>query len=294
MTVEVYGIRHHGPGSARSVRAALDELRARPGADRGLPRARRRSSTCSADADMVPPVAGLVYAVDEPRKATFYPLAAFSPEWVAVRWALGHGVPVRFADLPATHAFALADEARATDRRRAGRRGRGRRTPAVAGAAAERLDPIGDARRRRGLRRPRALVGGRRRAARTTPRARALRRDPGRDGGGPRGRRAARRRPRRASTTPAARRAMRRVLRAEIKAAPESRIAVVCGAYHAPALVPADFPPGARDTRAAHRAAQHQGGRHLGAVDVGPAGLRQRLRRRGRRARAGTSTCSTT
>ena len=41
---------------------------------------------------------------------------------------------------------------------------------------------------------------------------------------------------------------MRRVLRAEIKAAPDARIAVVCGAWHAPALVPADFPPASRDT----------------------------------------------
>ena len=40
---------------------------------------------------------------------------------------------------------------------------------------------------------------------------------------------------------------MRKVLRAEIKAAPEARIAVVCGAWHAPALVPADFPPASRD-----------------------------------------------
>jgi hypothetical protein len=40
---------------------------------------------------------------------------------------------------------------------------------------------------------------------------------------------------------------MRRVLRAEIKATPEARIAVVCGAWHAPALVPADFPPASRD-----------------------------------------------
>ena len=40
---------------------------------------------------------------------------------------------------------------------------------------------------------------------------------------------------------------MRKVLRAEIKAAPDARIAVVCGAWHAPALVPADFPPVARD-----------------------------------------------
>lgn len=49
---------------------------------------------------MQPPVAILVYAVDEPRRAGFYPFASFSPEWQALRWALTRGVPVRFMDLP--------------------------------------------------------------------------------------------------------------------------------------------------------------------------------------------------
>ena len=40
---------------------------------------------------------------------------------------------------------------------------------------------------------------------------------------------------------------MRKVLRAELKAAPDARIAVVCGAWHAPALVPDAFPPLSRD-----------------------------------------------
>ena len=39
---------------------------------------------------------------------------------------------------------------------------------------------------------------------------------------------------------------MRQVLRAAIKAAHE-RIAVVCGAWHAPVLVPAGFPPAQPD-----------------------------------------------
>jgi hypothetical protein len=57
--------------------------------------------------DMVPPVAGLVYAIDEPRRSSFYPLADFSPEWVALRWALEAGRPVRFCDLPAVHTLAM-------------------------------------------------------------------------------------------------------------------------------------------------------------------------------------------
>ncbi|SFY12981.1 DUF5682 family protein [Streptomyces atratus] len=100
------GVRHHGPGSARAVRAALDAARPRavlvegpPEADALLPLA--------ADEGMRPPVALLAHAVDDPGQAAFWPLAAFSPEWVAIRWALEHGAPVRFIDLPAANSLAM-------------------------------------------------------------------------------------------------------------------------------------------------------------------------------------------
>src|SRR5215218_9195746 len=63
------------------------------------------------DEAMRPPVALLVYAPDEPRVATFYPLASFSPEWVAMRWALEHDVAVKFIDVAAGVQFALAKQA---------------------------------------------------------------------------------------------------------------------------------------------------------------------------------------
>ncbi|MFF8416086.1 DUF5682 family protein [Streptomyces sp. NPDC015680] len=100
------GVRHHGPGSARAVRAALDAARPQavlvegpPEADALLPLA--------ADERMRPPVALLAHAVDDPGLAAFWPLAAFSPEWIAIRWALEHGVPVRFIDLPAANSLAM-------------------------------------------------------------------------------------------------------------------------------------------------------------------------------------------
>lgn len=60
---------------------------------------------------MRPPVALLAHAVDDPGQAAFWPLAAFSPEWIAIRWALEHGVPVRFIDLPAANSLAMAQAA---------------------------------------------------------------------------------------------------------------------------------------------------------------------------------------
>lgn len=103
------GVRHHGPGSARAVGAALEAARPRavliegpPEGDALLPLA--------ADEQMRPPVALLAHAVDDPGRAAFWPLAEFSPEWVAIRWALAHGVPVRFIDLPAAHSLAMTEE----------------------------------------------------------------------------------------------------------------------------------------------------------------------------------------
>jgi hypothetical protein len=105
-SVRIFGIRHHGPGSARSLRAALASwqpdavlLEGPPEADDILPLAAREG--------MTPPVAILVYVPDEPQRAVFYPFAAFSPEWVAIDHALSRGVAIRFMDLPQSHAMAL-------------------------------------------------------------------------------------------------------------------------------------------------------------------------------------------
>ncbi|MFJ4780366.1 DUF5682 family protein [Streptomyces sp. NPDC088762] len=99
------GVRHHGPGSARAVRAALDAARPKavliegpPEGDALLPLA--------AEPGMRPPVALLAHAADDPGRAAFWPLAGFSPEWVAIRWAQSRDVPVRFIDLPAAHTLA--------------------------------------------------------------------------------------------------------------------------------------------------------------------------------------------
>ena len=57
---------------------------------------------------MQPPVALLGYVPGEPKTAAFWPFAVFSPEWQAIRYALGAGIPVRFCDLPAAHQLAMA------------------------------------------------------------------------------------------------------------------------------------------------------------------------------------------
>ncbi|WP_350279264.1 DUF5682 family protein [Kribbella sp. HUAS MG21] len=105
MTVHLFGIRHHGPGSARAVAAALAELEPDIVLIEGPPEADKIVELAASE-EMEPPVALLAYAVDDSTRAAFWPFAVFSPEWQAIRYGLAAGVPVRFCDLPAAQQFA--------------------------------------------------------------------------------------------------------------------------------------------------------------------------------------------
>ncbi|WP_407640646.1 DUF5682 family protein [Actinacidiphila alni] len=100
------GVRHHGPGSARAVRAALEAYRPQAVLIEGPPEADALVGLAGQEG-MRPPVALLAHAVDDPARAGFWPFAEFSPEWVAIRWAAEAGADVRFIDLPAAHTLAL-------------------------------------------------------------------------------------------------------------------------------------------------------------------------------------------
>ena len=106
--VAVLGVRHHGPGSARSVVSELDRLRPQVILIEG-PADAQPVLGLAADPEMVPPVALLAYAPEEPRVSAFWPYAVFSPEWQALAWAAVHQVPARFCDLPAAMVLAGRD-----------------------------------------------------------------------------------------------------------------------------------------------------------------------------------------
>ena len=108
-TPSIFGIRHHGPGSARSLRAALEQLRPDAILVEGPPDA-AEVLPLLAHPDMRPPVALLIYAPDLPRRAVYYPFALFSPEWQALHFGLTSGIPVRFMDLPQAHQLARTEE----------------------------------------------------------------------------------------------------------------------------------------------------------------------------------------
>ncbi len=103
--VRVLGVRHHGPGSASAVVAALDRqdpdvvlIEGPPEADALVPWVGKGLS---------PPVALLSYVVDDPARSAFWPFAVFSPEWQAMAWAVRHHREVRFIDLPAATVLAV-------------------------------------------------------------------------------------------------------------------------------------------------------------------------------------------
>src|SRR5438309_608493 len=101
--IHIFGIRHHGPGSARSLRRALDALKPDCVLLEGPPDAGQELLALAAKDTMQPPVAILVHAADEPSRAVYYPFAAFSPEWNAIQWALKNNAALRFMDLPMWH-----------------------------------------------------------------------------------------------------------------------------------------------------------------------------------------------
>jgi uncharacterized protein DUF5682 len=105
MSTHLFGIRHHGPGSGRALATALAELAPDLVLIEGPPEADKLVEV-AADPDLEPPVALLAYATDDATRAAFWPFAVFSPEWQAIRYALAAGVPVRFCDLPAAHTLA--------------------------------------------------------------------------------------------------------------------------------------------------------------------------------------------
>jgi hypothetical protein len=105
--VQLLGIRHHGPGSARSVLRALDALQPQVVLVE-LPADCQAALAWVGHQQLVPPVALLGYVVDQPQRAAFLPFGEFSPEWCAFRWAQQHGVPVVAIDLPLAHSLARA------------------------------------------------------------------------------------------------------------------------------------------------------------------------------------------
>lgn len=106
MAIHLLGIRHHGSGSCRNVLNYLQELKPDIILLEG-PAEAEAMVPYVGNEQIEPPVAILAYQPDQPQNAVFYPFAEFSPEWQTMRYAMQHNVPLRFFDLPLTYSMAL-------------------------------------------------------------------------------------------------------------------------------------------------------------------------------------------
>ncbi|MGI4821582.1 MAG: DUF5682 family protein, partial [Janthinobacterium lividum] len=106
--LRLFGIRHHGPGSAASLVAALDAFQP----DIVLlecPADAEAALATATHPELVPPVALLLYNPKQQGQASFLPFATFSPEWQAVQWCAQHSAHVRCMDLPISLRFGMKD-----------------------------------------------------------------------------------------------------------------------------------------------------------------------------------------
>ncbi|MCA0048508.1 DUF5682 family protein [Mesorhizobium sp. B283B1A] len=106
--VSYFGIRHHGPGSAASLVRALQELKPLAVLIEG-PADASALLPLLARPEMQPPVALLCYPEDDPASTSFWPFAEFSPEYQATLWAVANNATVRFIDLPSSARVAPAE-----------------------------------------------------------------------------------------------------------------------------------------------------------------------------------------
>lgn len=100
MSIHILGIRHHGAGSARRVQQQLERLKPDLVLIEGPPEINEVLPFIGHQ-DLEPPVAIMVYDEAMPGHSSFYPFAAYSPEWVAAAYANQHQIPVQAMDLPA-------------------------------------------------------------------------------------------------------------------------------------------------------------------------------------------------
>lgn len=104
--VHLVGVRHHSPACAVAVAALVAEVRPSVVLVEG-PEEYTRLLPALLDERTVPPVAVLSLAGDLAdaagggvRAAGFYPLARYSPEWVALRAGHAAGAELAFVDSP--------------------------------------------------------------------------------------------------------------------------------------------------------------------------------------------------
>ena len=113
MALKIFGIRHHGPGSAKSLIQALGDWQPDCILIEGAPDADGLIHHV-ANENLKPPVALLVYNPKDLQQASYFPFAEFSPEWQAMKFALKNNISVSFMDLPMSLNFGFENDKKNT------------------------------------------------------------------------------------------------------------------------------------------------------------------------------------
>ncbi|MBK9107034.1 MAG: hypothetical protein IPM92_01290 [Saprospiraceae bacterium] len=99
--IKIFGIRHHGAGSARRLKNALNSFQ--PDAVViELPADSQSLISELQNAKHKPPIAFLYYDVDQTSKSIYLPMAVFSPEYQALLYAFENKIPIHCMDIPAS------------------------------------------------------------------------------------------------------------------------------------------------------------------------------------------------
>lgn len=100
--MKVYGIRHHGPGSALRLKSILESSDHDVILIEGPSDANKMLRQMAPDKVTLPISLSALNTKDHQVQA-HYPFAIFSPEWIAMTYAIESGTPFYFIDLPFTH-----------------------------------------------------------------------------------------------------------------------------------------------------------------------------------------------
>ncbi len=116
--IHVFGVRHLSPSGAWHLRRFLDKVRPKVLLIEGLDDAAQLIPDITRKGTK-PPIAILAYTDSQPVRTLVYPVARYSPEYQALRWADEHDARAEFIDLPADIFLGLQDvEAERMERQR--------------------------------------------------------------------------------------------------------------------------------------------------------------------------------
>lgn len=107
-TPHLFGVRHLSPGGAFHLLRTLEAVRPTLVLIEGPSDASAFIPHLVSSAAR-PPVAILAYTEELPVRTVMWPLAEYSPEYQAMKWACSRGVEVRFMDLPSDVTLALQE-----------------------------------------------------------------------------------------------------------------------------------------------------------------------------------------